>query len=433
MNKIRFLNGADYFVYALDRNMHYSGLSGNFSIVLLEMDKPLDQTSLKAFIKQYFSRTPFFNVKFRSFLGLIFYWKQSNFPIFPDFTINTYNLPDPTPDAAVNFLLNQPLNRRNGNIIRFDIVNCQSRYFLCVAIDHVLTDACGIQQFLYSLTSDKTITFDNTPPNIAKKVSFLRKLRLIRKAMALLDSFTLKARPFSFSSYRKLSRSHNSFKTRHFSFPADDSQKIIETAHLRCGYLNETNYFLLSILKEFNKLYISSNLDPGSFVFPIVIHLGNKKHDTLSQKNNLTFLYYQVMKEEFEAGDTAIISSIKNQMTEQLRNDIPLGAYYGLQYLRAMPINIYRKKMYQSLKGELGSFFFSNIGSFAFNNNTLLGSKIINISHFPAVCFSPGIVFTFSKYENTINYTIVYIENLFNDNEIDILTKGINRSLLERS
>lgn len=441
MKKKVFLSGGDYFIYALDRNIRSAGLSGNLNVVLLELDAQLDRESFLGVIKEVFGKLPALSARFGSILGLAYFWHYDSSAgrqegLLPE--LNTHCTDAPTPEKIVKEILNTPLDKKNGSLIRFDIINCKNRYFLCITLEHILMDVQGVRQFLSLLSN--AANGRNAPAQQANdrqeprwrdsKRTFIGKLKLIRTAMKSLDSFALKSRPFSMYHYRSNELGDNRFNARYVSFTEKESLAIAELSEKKCGYLNETTHFLLVVLKEMDRLYKKLRFDPGSFVFPVIMHLGRKRDDTMYLGNNITFLYYQILKEEITAGDKAVVASLRKQLVYQLENETDIGAYYGLRYLRCLPIRIYQKKMYQSLKGEIGTFLHSNIGNFSLGESSFLNCRVINIFHFPTVCVPPGIAFTFSSFNNILSYSIVYVEKLFRDEEVDSLVEGINNRLI---
>ena len=86
--------------------------------------------------------------------------------------------------------------------------------------------------------------------------------------------------------------------------------------------------------------------------------------------------------------------------------------------------------MQRYLKGQLASFSFAHVGESAYPAKTLLGLPLTNISHYPRLPVPPGIGVFFTQFQNRLNLTISYLENMLTEEESLTIKNNFSKRLL---
>ena len=167
-----------------------------------------------------------------------------------------------------------------------------------------------------------------------------------------------------------------------------------------------------------------------SFVLPIPVGLRPKGTIEPLFSNHVTMLMTQVLPEHLDSAG-GVISSLKTQMSQALREGLIEGGRLLADIFRFLPVPVFMAILKQGLKGEICSLFYGDTGAVDPLLTDFLGVRIDDFTHVAAVTPSPGIGTVFYYFRDELRVTVIHSAKLLTQPEADEFAAGIKARLLE--
>ena len=145
--------------------------------------------------------------------------------------------------------------------------------------------------------------------------------------------------------------------------------------------------------------------------------------------NCISFLFYRIPAKELNTIKETVLC-IKEQMTEQIKIEMPAKYNLLLDMLRHIPLSLYDYITTRSSKGVVAGFLFSSAGQDVWDMNTLLDNPIEDILVIPPFAYPPGLVFSFLRFNNQLKMNIVYSESIISQEEFESIEMNTRKILL---
>lgn len=424
----RYLSGSDWVLNTLDYMMKAVTSSGNVCQIVLTLNIPLPEQTLRNSLNQFVKQFPVLQGRVARDFKLTPYWKIPA-STDRDVHLNVSHIPE---SSSPEFLFLELVKNANSpfpdgdEYIDFHLFTSGERSTLAMRFDHRLFDARGAESFLNLFqkslddsSSSGDITFTSSAELTEWKSKFMAGRNLNRAIIALSKSTSrsLPVQPVSDKGYRY----------RLLTFDKQETAAIYEKAYREAGYLMESPFFLAVITQSIHELYVSRAGSGSCYLIPVTVNLRPGK-DTLQEVffNHVSYLFYQIPVEQ-GADIRGLITLFKQQMYDQVKSGFPRDLATASLLTRIVPLSILGKLLYRPMNGKMATFAFSHLGKSAYQSNEFMGSPIENIFHMPRVPVPPGIGFFSTLYDGRLNLVISYLDGIIADDEVEMLETGIRR------
>ena len=370
----------------------------------------------------------------RNYMNLAPYWKFTGTPRPDYYTLSIHREEEIEAQGGAQNALegvgNIPFANRNQHMA-FHLLTAGSddHYFTLVA-DHKLFDAKGAEMFMdmfrrYSVDEDLADICGgiptSSPAGLTEWMDKFRAGQAVNRKLLAMSRLSSRALP------TPAQGRHGKVRFRHIIFDKEQTARIYDSAYSQAGYLMEMPYLLATVVQVVDLLFPDTGAG-DSYTTPVTTDL--RANEDPKQElffNHFSFLMLQFPVEMARSrGD--LIKSIKSQMFEQVRDDLPKKFAKASMLLRIAPFSVL-----DSLPGVLHkrpfSFSFAYLGKSKGKSFRLLESEVENIFHLPRVPLPPGLGIYFSQFDGRLNATISWIEGILQDQEVDMAERELRNRL----
>lgn len=417
----RYLTGIDWIVNALDYTGRAQSGIGNHSEVILELKNTPGHKTIEEALNSFIKKLPLLSGFPSRAINLCPYWKvPSNKLTFP-LRVHTVKLNDDSqyllPLAAQ---VNAEFQDKREHLI-FMLVEGAKRTFLAMTFDHRILDAKGAEAFLHLFQQHYQ---NSSPLQISTACSshlnhWAEKFIAGRQINRFLLNLTRE--PPRILPFNPLSEPCK-FKVIHLN--SKQSKNLTDLAYSRAGYLMFMPYALAKCLQIMHRIFQEKNIKGSTYLVPVPLDMRTKEE---AQKkilfNHFSFLLFKIKSDKI-SDFAGLLTEIKSQLYEQVKNKVP-GAIVNASFLlriASLPlVNFFLKLM---SKKHFASFSFSYLSN-AYQQNKFMQEEVQNIFHLPRIPKPPGVGIFFNQFDNKLNITLSYFDDLLTDKQINQITKSL--------
>lgn len=435
--KKRYLTGIDWIIHALDYITKKATGTGNTSQVILELDGSPSEDDFRNCLGSLIKKHPVLHGRPSRDYNLAPYWKLSFMKQYKTLPIKVYHFDDIFGDADVFSLLEQKANLKfisDQEHLFFYLIYAGNKCYVAMTFDHRLFDGRGAEAFLEILQNEwenKDNTFCDKDIIVPAESAHLCNWRKKFIAGQQVNRTFLKLGENAPPRVLPLPASLNNLGFRFKVIPFDKYQTdlILENAYKEAGYLMLMPYVLASAIWIMHRLFSKRNIKSGDYVVPVSIDM--RPTDKVQQEvffNHVSLLFFIVRPDEADHFPV-LIKSIKQQLYDQVKSDLPRKFQEASLLMRILPLPILSNIMRVYLKGQIASFSFSYIGESAYKSSSFMGKKILNILHMPRVPVPPGLGIFFHQSQNKLNAVLSFLEGILSDEEANELIHTLQSRL----
>lgn len=412
------LNGPDYLMLGFDRELRRHGFAGNTCQIVLKLGRAISPDALNHRLAELTAQHSILNARPG---GCIWpKWKLPSSPQPPQVRLH-HGKP------ANQQLLNEPLDARRGELIRFDLSDdSDGHQTLTFTWLHALMDAPGAEHFLACVGNEDMVLPSPPAAALRPQPPLRERAKLAWKYIHHLDELC-KAAPKSIGVRHPSAPAE--LRHRVETFDAADTARIRANASQLAGLLGDAQFHAATALCELHRLRARIGCASPSYVLPLAVGLRAKGgiHPVFS--NELTMLMLQLLPPQLDSTAVAI-AALKQQLEDALRGGlIESGRQLGLLF-RFLPIPLYMAMAKQGLRGEICSLFFGDTASVNPRLNTFLGATVEDFTHIAAVTPSPGLGVIFYYFRGLLKMTVVHSTRVFTDAEAGEFAASLRQRLL---
>lgn len=417
----RYLTGIDWIVNALDYTAKAQSGIGNHSEVILELKNPPSHKALTEALNGFIQKIPLLNGFPSRAINLCPYWKVPTTKMKLPVQVHFIKLND---DSQYLLPLANQVNaafKNKREHLVFTLVEAGKRTFLAMAFDHRILDAKGAEAFLYLFqqhyrNSEPLQISLGCPPNLNKWREKFLAGRQINRFLLNLTKEPPRTLPFN-----PLSEP-SKFKVIHLS--PEESERLSRTAYSHAGYLMFMPYVLAKSLQIMHEIFQEKNIAGSTYFIPVPMDMRTKEE---AQKevlfNHFSFFLFKIKADKIT--DLAgLIAEIKNQMYDQVKNKVPeamVNASFLLRIASLPLVNFFLKLM---SKKHFASFYFTYLNN-TYQQNKFMQEELQNIFHLPRTPKPPGVGIFFNQFENKLNITLSYFDDLLTDEQAGKISKSL--------
>jgi len=417
----RYLTGIDWIVNAIDYTGKAQSGIGNLSEVVLELKNTPDDKLLEETLYSFIQKIPLLHGFPGRAINLCPYWKAPGNKKMLPFWVYTVNVENDSQYLSpLEALVNSPFKNKREHLI-FTLVNTGQRSFLGMVFDHRILDAKGAEAFLnffqqfYQNRQVQQVSLSG-PPHLNKWAEKLLAGRQINRFLLGLTKEPIRTLPSD--------PKNEPCKFRVIQFTPEQAERLTNLAYARAGYLMFMPYCLAEIIRIMHRVFQEKNIPGTTYLIPVPMDMRTEEEAQREVLfNHFSFLIFKIKADKIN-DQPALLAEIKNQMYEQVKNKIPeaiLNASY-LMRIASLPLTNFFLNLMS--KKHFASFSFSYLSN-AYQQNKFMEQEVQNIFHLPRTPKPPGIGIYFNRFENKLNITLSYFNDLLNDEQLNQVTKSL--------
>ena len=212
-------------------------------------------------------------------------------------------------------------------------------------------------------------------------------------------------------------------------FNEDETERIQKNSeNLGTGF-RPSLFYLASSIHAAHAVRMRHKMQPAAYMVPVPQDERKRGATGPVFANHMTFLFYRVEHEK--AGSISqTISSLKNQMTSQIREEIPKSYSEMMRIFRRLPLPLYYRLLSGPTKGQVASFFFSYTGDCCSGLDRFLGHRGRNLIHYAPVTYSPGLSVVFMRFCNRLCAILSYKKHCLSGTDLSLFRQTLRSRLL---
>lgn len=430
------ITGADYFVWALDRQMRRAGVSGNVCRLVVRLEGGPDPARLA----ERLSRSPV--ARWLSRLRLARPLRLLS----PRWT----EVAGPPPGLLAVSL---ETGARNGGALPAELPERDLRADRspCLAVDllrgagdvghlvltwhHALMDVRGAELFVRHLGADPSgdreaavsaFAASGACPGLLERLRGTpRRLAFARESLAFITS-ACREPMVSLVGEAALP---GPCRYRVHWFDAEQTARV--DAHglrLEAGF-RRSLFYLAASVRALHAVAERRGETGGAYVVPVPHDLRRRGAEGPLLSNQLSFLFFRV--EAAEAGDLrAVIGGLTSQMLEQVRARSTESFLASMELFRPFPLDFYVRQLGRPTGGRVATFFFSDAGESCPGLTELAGARPTAVTHLAPAARPPGLTVVTSRFRGRLCFVLSWAEDCLSAEEVDHLEAGLAAALL---
>lgn len=436
------LAGSDYFLLALDYQMRHAGLPGNTCRLVLSLSSLLRGAELGAALDA---------TGLRSWLGGAMIRKRLP-PFTPQWTVSDCRVGIPIVEHKITDVENPgrpPIHETMQRLLRptepplvvFDLFqHASSRTTVVLSWHHSIMDAHGAELLLRLVQRAacgeaplKNDILDEAVFSVAKSSGRWRGLtergQFARRSLFAVDEV---CRPpiASLVGPSQQQRVPSLNCHERVRFTEEETRHIDNECDRSSARFCRSLYFLAAGIRAMHTVLTArGTAGHGAYVVPLPLDMRKVCSGGPVFSNHVSFLFFRA-EPSYVRSFSELAGSLTSQMMNLMRSDTPNSFATALELFRHFPLHVYAKIIRGPSKGQMASFYFSDVGHSCSGMETLLGCRILDIAHFAPVTVPPGLGIVSGRFKNRIYLIISWITGCLSDQELKILIKSLRHDLL---
>ncbi len=329
-------------------------------------------------------------------------------------------------------LLNREIPITSSSLIECDHVLYPSgKVAVVLSWHHILMDGRGSGLLMRHLSGQIEYGNENFLdffPKVEKKISFLTYVRNMYKVKHFIQRSS-KGPIASIASKRINDNTELSFGLRTICFDEHDTRLIDQYALQNGARFGANNFLIAACAQTVHQV----NLKRGTkgIIWIPIPYDGRKRGGRGPLVTNcISFLFYRLERTQLESIPLSI-KAINEQMSDQIKMEMPKKYNLLLDMMRHIPIGLYRFLTTRSSKGAVSSFLFTSAGEGSWDMNELSEHSFSDILIIPPMTFPPGLTFSFLRVNNSLKMNIVYSDCCVNADELSFMETKLRSILVE--
>jgi hypothetical protein len=425
----RYLSGSDWVINTLDRMMKLSTCAGNMSQLVLLLDAPVAEETVRNKLNRFVRQFPVLEGRVARDWLLTPYWKipaAAGHDVTLTVSHQAGMLSSETLLPALAQNINKPFRADNEHLAFHFFVGSE-KSALSMTFDHRLFDARGAESFLQlfqqtlnAASASGDIAFTSSPALTQWRQKFLAGRNVNRRIIALAKSTPRALTPPQ--------GRDKGFNYRLLTFSRQETAAIYDRAYREAGYLMESPFFLAAITRTVHELFTARSGTGSSYLIPVTTDL-RPGQDPVQEMffNHVSYLFYQIPVQQ-GADMKGLVTAFKQQMYDQVKAGFPRDLAEASLLTRIAPLCVFGKLLHAPLKGKMATFVFSHLGKSTYQSTECLGGGVENIFHMPRVPVPPGLGFFSNYFKDRLNLVISYLDGMLTEEEVRLLEAGIRVS-----
>ncbi len=418
------LTPADCFMLALEKqHINRIDASNNTCRYLLELEGQLDISQFRLNIQSN-----------QNLLQLAYITAEKKHP----FSIPTWKANEPASEIPIavfqtdTLIPEEIINRKiSGDVpplLSFDILlRSNGDSTLIFSWHHLLMDGYGAILLMKQLAngfSEKELQLHDD-----SKQPKLKWNELINATRAKFFIDRISRKPLSGISLSKKKSINTNQKVRIIRLTEEETIQLDKVGPSLGAQFGRSALYLACAARSVRTLLVEKKIPVHDFWIPVPRDQRKKGALGPLLGNHLSFIFYR-LKAVYLTSLKQTVSSINQQMIDQLKSNMSRDYDILMRFLRRTPSSLYYFWIKGPKGGSLASFLFTVAADhptdfLEFNNH-----KIKDAWNFPSNIYPPGLTFAFMKFQNRLHLMVMYFEEVLSEEEMNTIEKQIRHELV---
>ncbi len=418
------LTPADCFMLALEKqHIRRINAANNTCRHLLELEGQLDVIQFQLNIHSN-----------KNLLRLAYLTAEKKYPLaIPTWKENTPESEIPitvvhTDTLIPEEIINRKISGDNPPLLSFDILlRSNGDSTLIFSWHHLLMDGYGaiiLMKQLASGTSNKELQLHDH-----SEQSRLKWGELINATRAKFFIDRISRKPLSGIFLSKEKNTNTNQKVRIIRFTEEETNQLDKVGPSLGAQFGRSALYLTCAARTVRSLLVEKKIPVHDFWIPVPRDQRKKGALGPLLGNHLSFIFYR-LKASCLSSLKQTVSSINQQMVDQLKTNMSRDYDILMRFLRRTPSSLYYFWIKGPKGGSLASFLFTVAADhptdfLEFNNH-----KIKDAWNFPSNIYPPGLTFAFMKFQSRLHLMVMYFEEVISEDEMNTIEKQIRHELV---
>jgi NRPS condensation-like uncharacterized protein len=432
------LSGSDYFLCAMDRIMRNAGGPDSQCRMVIKLDGHIDPEIFRNSVNCSSLLQWMVNVRKAKKLPFTLPCWRSNGP---GSTVPvTCHGGDGSCSEKNGRLLSFPRHCDQGAThlpLSFELANHDDNRSTCILNwDHTLMDAHGaeilmqhVARCLEGVENIETL-LPSSGQNVASRVpasfSFAQRLSYARRSIHYISEASTMPIAVLKPSGNNHAQADQYFTIR---FSEEETTAIISQCEAMGLSYYHSIFYLAAATRAVHGVRMRSTDEALPYLVPVPLNLRRKGGTGAAFSNNVSFLFYRITPDEI-ADFKATVVSLKNQMKNQVMEEIPHSYAEMMKILRRLPLPLYSRLLSGPTKGQFASFFFSYTGECCSGMDSFMGQPVQDVTHLAPATTIPGLSVVFMRHRNCLKMILSLRDSLFNEKDLELFEEHLRKDLL---
>lgn len=419
------LSGSDCFHLVLDKHARKHNSGSNVMRIVFYFNKRISAAAIAGDLKRSSLIYWLCNIKLvPGSLLTIPYWKYTDEGREIGISEHHHDLINDIPEVVLKRDI--PVNAER--FIDCDIIHYTTHSALVLSWNHIVMDGRGIGMLVQHLNEISSGGSLHPPdmlfPQKEGKPDIWKYIRNMYKVKRFIQDSS-RSPIASVADKRSTSAEH--FDNYLVYFSKEDTKRIQANA-FKNGARFGANLFYLSCCAHAVHEINTQRGKQGTLWMPIPYDGRKRGAFGPVVSNSVAYLFYRIPQPEL-ASVPQTVKCMSDQMTEQMKQNMPQQYGMLLNMLRHIPLWLYYFLINRTGEGTFASFLYSSTGEYFNNVTDLFGEKVEQLTIFPSPTFPPGLTFSFLKHDDALNINIAYSSDIISNIELETIENKL-RSLL---
>ena len=213
------------------------------------------------------------------------------------------------------------------------------------------------------------------------------------------------------------------------SFSEEETERIV----LQCETIGLSYYhslfYLAAAARALHAVRLRKKEGDAPYLVPVPLNLRRKGGSGPAFSNNVSFLFYRIIPEEIRDFRTMVVS-LKDQMRNQVMQEIPHSYAEMMKILRRLPLPLYSRLLAGPTGGRLASFFFSYTGECCPGMDNFMGQQVRHVTHLAPATSIPGLSVVFMRHRNRLKAILSFRDSLLAGDDLELFEEQLRKDLL---
>jgi hypothetical protein len=213
------------------------------------------------------------------------------------------------------------------------------------------------------------------------------------------------------------------------SFSKAETERIVSQCEtIGLSYCHSL-FYLAAAARAVHAVRLRNMEGVGPYLVPVPLNLRRKGDSGPAFSNNVSFLFYRITSGEI--GDLRkTAASLKEQMRNQVMQEIPHSYAEMMKILRRLPLPLYSRLLSGPTRGRLASFFFSYTGECCSGMDSFMGQPVRQVTHFAPATSIPGLSVVFMRHRNRLKAILSFRDSLLAEDDFKLFEEQLRKDLL---
>jgi len=432
------LSGSDYFLCAMDRITRRSGSCPNSPCrLVVEVEGKIDPDVFRRRIND----SPFLqwmaNVKKAASVPFsIPRWRSNGSGKGVPVVCEDGLWPNTAEERISSF---SPKNLSNGGQHPFSFIlsgHDGDRSCCILNWDHTLMDAHGAEILLHQVFGrrESEPEIESLLPaegqemgtRIPSSLGFAGRLSYARKSIRYISEASVM--PIA---VLQTSDSRGDHADQYYTicFNDEETEQVVSHCATMGVSYSHSLFYLAATARALHAVRSRRSAEEVPYLVPVPLNLRRKGGIGPAFSNNVSFLFYRILPEEIRDFRKTVLS-LKDQMREQVMQEIPHSCAEMMRMMRRLPLPLYSRLLSGPTRGQLASFFFSYTGDCCPGMEKFLNLPIRQVIHLAPATSIPGLSVVFMRHRNCLKTILSFRDSLIDQEDLRVFEEQLRTDLL---